>query len=157
MERWTIKSAEKAYNIENWGDGYFSINRKGHVCVHPSPHSKYSIDLRELVDDLIKRKIKPPILLRFMDVLQGRIAAINRAFKNSIEEYAYPAGYQTFFPIKVNQQRHVVEEIVKFVRLNLYNQDLFCGAQAIQWELEDLGVSPRPSLRTVKSRAPVFS
>ena len=67
MERWTIKSAEKAYNIDNWGDGYFSINRKGHVCVHPSPHSKYAIDLRTLVDDLIKRKIKPPILLRFMD------------------------------------------------------------------------------------------
>ena len=114
MERWTIKSAGKAYNIDNWGDGFFSINRKGHVCVHPSPHSKYSIDLRELVDDLIKRKIKPPILLRFMDVLQGRIAAINRAFKNSIEEYDYPAGYQTFFPIKVNQQRQVVEAITEF-------------------------------------------
>ena len=114
MERWTIKRAEKAYNIDNWGDGFFSINRKGHVCVHPSPHSKYSIDLRELVDDLIKRKIKPPILLRFMDVLQGRIAAINRAFKNSIEEYDYPAGYQTFFPIKVNQQRQVVEAITEF-------------------------------------------
>jgi arginine decarboxylase len=114
MERWTIKSAAKAYNIDNWGDGYFSINRKGHVCVHPSPHSKYAIDLRTLVDDLIKRKIKPPILLRFMDVLQGRIAGINRAFKNSIEEYDYPAGYQTFFPIKVNQQRQVVEAITEF-------------------------------------------
>jgi len=114
MERWSIKNSEKIYNIDNWGDGFFSINRKGHVCVHPSPHSKYSIDLRELVDDLIKRKIKPPILLRFMDVLQGRIAAINRAFKNSIEEYAYPAGYQTFFPIKVNQQRQVVEAITEF-------------------------------------------
>ena len=59
----------------------FPSTAKGNVCVHPSPHSKYSIDLRALVDDLIKRKIKPPILLRFMDVLQGRIAAINRAFK----------------------------------------------------------------------------
>ncbi len=114
MERWTIKSAGKAYNIDNWGDGYFSINRKGNVCVHPSPHSKYAIDLRALVDDLIKRKIKPPILLRFMDVLQGRIAGISRAFKNSIEEYDYPAGYQTFFPIKVNQQRQVVEAITEF-------------------------------------------
>ena len=55
MERWTIKSAEKAYNIDNWGDGYFSINRKGHVCVHPSPHSKYAIDLRALMDDPSRR------------------------------------------------------------------------------------------------------
>ena len=114
MERWSLKNAEKIYNIDNWGDGFFSINRKGHVCVHPSPHSKYGIDLRDLVDDLIKRKIRPPILLRFMDVLQGRIAAINRAFKYAIEEYDYPAGYQTFFPIKVNQQRQVVEAITEF-------------------------------------------
>jgi arginine decarboxylase len=114
MERWSVKSSEKIYNIDNWGDGFFSINRKGHVCVHPSPNSKYAIDLRTLVEDLIKRKIKPPILLRFMDVLQGRIAAINRAFKYAIEEYDYPAGYQTFFPIKVNQQRQVVEAITEF-------------------------------------------
>jgi arginine decarboxylase len=114
MERWTIKSAEKAYNIDNWGDGFFSINRKGHVCVHPSPHSKYSIDLRALVDDLIKRKIKPPILLRFMNVLKGRIDTINRAFNSAIEENGYTAGYQTFYPVKVNQQRQVVEAITEF-------------------------------------------
>ncbi len=114
MERWSIKKSEKAYNIDNWGDGFFSINRKGHVCVHPSPHSKYSIDLRALVDDLIKRKIKPPILIRFMNVLKGRIDAINRAFSNAIEENDYPAGYQTFYPIKVNQQRQVVEAITEF-------------------------------------------
>ena len=114
MERWSTKQAAKVYNIDNWGDGFFSINRRGHVCVHPSPHSKYSIDLRALMDDLVKRKIKPPILLRFMNVLKGRIDAINRAFDYAIEEYDYPAGYQTFFPIKVNQQRQVVEAIAEF-------------------------------------------
>ena len=114
MERWSIKNSEKLYNIDNWGDGFFSINRKGHLCVHPSPSSKYAIDLRTLVDDLIKRKIKPPILLRFMNVLKGRIDAINRAFSNAIEENDYPAGYQTFYPIKVNQQREVVEAIAEF-------------------------------------------
>ncbi|MEJ2491876.1 MAG: biosynthetic arginine decarboxylase [Desulfuromonadales bacterium] len=114
MERWSTKQAARVYNIENWGDGFFSINRRGHVCVHPSPHSKYAIDLRALMDDLIKRKIKPPILLRFMNVLKGRIDAINRAFDNAIDEYHYPAGYQTFFPIKVNQQRQVVEAITEF-------------------------------------------
>jgi arginine decarboxylase len=114
MERWSIDDSAKIYNLPNWGDDFFSINKKGHICVHPSPCSKYSIDLRVLVDDLIKRKIKPPILLRFMDVLQGRIAAINRAFKNAIAENEYPATYQTFYPIKVNQQRQVVEAIAEF-------------------------------------------
>ncbi len=114
MERWSIKDSARIYNLDNWGDDFFSINKKGNVCVHPSPSSKYAIDLRALVDDLIKRKIKPPILLRFMDVLQGRISAISRAFKYAIEEYNYPAGYQTFFPIKVNQQRQVVEAIAEF-------------------------------------------
>jgi arginine decarboxylase len=114
MKRWSIRDSAKIYNLPNWGDDFFSINKKGNMCVHPSPSSKYSIDLRALMDDLIKRNIKPPILLRFMDVLQGRIAAINRAFKNAITEYEYPAKYQTFFPIKVNQQRQVVEAIAHF-------------------------------------------
>lgn len=114
MKRWSIRDSAKIYNLPNWGEDFFSINKKGNICVHPSPSSKYAIDLRALVDDLIKRNIKPPILLRFMDVLQGRIAAINRAFKNAIAEYDYPASYQTFFPIKVNQQRQVVEAIAQF-------------------------------------------
>jgi arginine decarboxylase len=114
MERWSINDSAKIYNMPNWGADLFSINKKGNVCVHPSPNSKYSIDLRALVDDLIKRKIKTPILIRFMDVLQGRIAAINRAFKSAIAENDYPAGYQTFYPIKVNQQRQVVEAIANF-------------------------------------------
>jgi len=114
MERWSIADSAKIYNLPNWGADLFSINKKGNVCVHPSPSSKYSIDLRALVDDLIKRKIKPPILIRFMDILQGRIAAINRAFKSAIAENDYPAGYQTFYPIKVNQQRQVVEAIANF-------------------------------------------
>jgi len=127
MERWTTKESARVYNLDNWGDGFFSINRKGHVCVHPSPHSKYSIDLRSLVDDLIKRKIKPPILIRFMNVLKGRIDAINRAFDNAIEEFDYPAGYQTFYPIKVNQQRQVVEAITEFGKK--YNIGLEVGSK----------------------------
>ena len=114
MERWSINESAKAYNLNNWGADLFSINKKGNVCVHPSPNSKHSIDLRVLVDDLIKRKIKPPILLRFMNILEGRIAAINRVFKNAILQNDYPAKYQTFYPIKVNQQRQVVEAITKF-------------------------------------------
>ncbi|ACM20036.1 arginine decarboxylase, biosynthetic type [Geotalea daltonii FRC-32] len=127
MERWNINDSSKIYNLDNWGADLFSINKKGNVCVHPSPSSKSSIDLRVLVDDLIKRKIKPPILLRFMDVLQGRIASINRAFKSAISENDYPAKYQTFFPIKVNQQRQVVEAIASYGKR--YNIGLEVGSK----------------------------
>jgi len=114
MERWSINNSAKIYNLDNWGADLFSVNKKGNVCVHPSPNSKHSIDLRVLVDDLIKRKIKPPILLRFMNILEGRIATIARVFRNAIQDNDYPANYQTFYPIKVNQQRQVVEAIAKF-------------------------------------------
>jgi arginine decarboxylase len=114
MERWSINESAKIYNLNNWGADLFSINKKGNICVHPSPNSKHSIELRSLVDDLIKRKIKPPILLRFMNILEGRIASISRAFKNAIQDNNYPAKYQTFYPIKVNQQRQVVEAIANF-------------------------------------------
>jgi arginine decarboxylase len=128
MERWGINDSAKIYNLDNWGSDLFSINKKGNVCVHPSPTSKYSIDLRDLVDDLIKRKIKPPILLRFMDILEGRIAAINRAFRSAISENDYPAKYRTFYPIKVNQQRQVVEAITHFGKR--YNIGLEVGSKA---------------------------
>ena len=114
MERWSVNDSAKLYNLNNWGADLFSINKKGNICVHPSPNSKYSIELASLVDDLIKRKIKPPILLRFMNILEGRIAAISRIFKNAIQANDYPAKYQTFYPIKVNQQRQVVEAITQF-------------------------------------------
>jgi len=127
-ERWSINDSAKIYNMDNWGADLFSINKKGNVCVHPSPTSKYSIDLRALVDDLLKRKIKPPILIRFMDILEGRIAAINRAFKSAIQENDYPARYQTFYPIKVNQQRQVVEAIAHFGKR--YNIGLEVGSKA---------------------------
>lgn len=127
MERWTIADSAKIYNVNNWGADLFSINKKGNVCVHPSSNSKNSIDLRVLVDDLIKRKIKPPILLRFMDVLQGRIASINRVFRNAIAENDYPAKYQTFYPIKVNQQRQVVEAIASYGKR--YNIGLEVGSK----------------------------
>ncbi|PLY00752.1 MAG: arginine decarboxylase [Desulfuromonas sp.] len=127
MERWSIKDSARIYNMDNWGDGFFSINKKGHVCVHPSPHAKSGIDLRALMDDLVQRNIKPPILIRFMNVLKGRIDAINRAFENAIEEYEYPKRYQTFFPIKVNQQRQVVEAIAEFGKK--YNIGLEVGSK----------------------------
>ena len=126
-KRWSINDSAKIYNLDNWGDDLFSINKNGNICVHPSSNAKQSIDLRVLVDDLIKRKIKPPILLRFMDVLQRRIASIYQVFKSSIAENNYPATYQTFYPIKVNQQRQVVEAIAHFGKR--YNIGLEVGSK----------------------------
>lgn len=127
MKHWSANDSAKIYNLNNWGDNLFSINKNGNICVHPSSDSKQSIDLRVLVDDLIKRKIKPPILLRFMDVLQRRIASIYQVFKSAIAEYNYPAQYQTYYPIKVNQQRQVVEAIAKYGKR--YNIGLEVGSK----------------------------
>lgn len=127
MERWSTASSARLYNLSNWGADLFSINKKGNICLHPSSNSKNSIDLRALTEDLVKRKIKPPILLRFMDVLQGRIASINRVFRSAIAENEYPAGYQLFYPIKVNQQRQVVEAIANFGKR--YNIGLEVGSK----------------------------
>jgi arginine decarboxylase len=126
-KRWSIKDSARTYNLDNWGDDLFSINKSGNMCVHPSSNAKQSIDLCVLVDDLIKRKIKPPILLRFMDVLQRRIASIYQVFKTAIAENSYPAKYQTFYPIKVNQQRQVVEAIVRYGKR--YNIGLEVGSK----------------------------
>ena len=114
MARWTVGDSVRLYNLNNWGAGFFSVNKQGNVCVHPSPNSVHCIELTSLVDDLIKRNINPPILLRFMNILEGRIESINRAFRSAIKQNGYPANYQTFYPIKVNQQRQVVEAITNF-------------------------------------------
>jgi arginine decarboxylase len=111
---WTVADSARLYNVNNWGAGFFSVNRKGNVCVHPAPRSRTSIELAALIDDLIAQNINPPILLRFMNILEGRIESINSAFRKAIRANDYPAGYQTFYPIKVNQQRQVVEAIAGF-------------------------------------------
>ena len=127
MGKWNISDSNNLYNIDGWGSGYFTINKRGNISVHESPWSKNSIDLRNLVDDLIRRKIKPPILLRFMNILEDRIFTINKAFIDAIEENNYSAGYQTFYPIKVNQQRQLVEAIAKYGKK--YNIGLEVGSK----------------------------
>lgn len=114
METWTIQDAMDTYGVKTWGKGYFSINAKGHVVVHPFRTESPSIDIKELIDQLIARDIQTPILLRFTDILRHRIGEIHQAFKNAMTEYGYAGNYCSVYPIKVNQQRHVVEEILDF-------------------------------------------
>ncbi len=114
-EAWTIESARTLYNIEGWGIGFFDINEKGHVVVRPdSKDNERELDLFELANDLEAQGVGLPLLLRFSDILRSRIEALNEKFARAREEYAYDGGYTTVFPIKVNQQRHVIEEIVEF-------------------------------------------
>ncbi|HEV7387348.1 MAG TPA: biosynthetic arginine decarboxylase, partial [Gemmatimonadaceae bacterium] len=114
-EPWTIASAKALYNIEGWGIGYFDVNEAGHVVVRPDQErTDRELDLFELANDLEEQGVGLPLLLRFSDILRSRIESLNAKFAHAREEYGYEGGYTTVYPIKVNQQRHVVEEIVEF-------------------------------------------
>ena len=114
-EPWTIASARNLYNIEGWGIGYFDINEEGHVVVRPDrDREDRELDLFELANDLEAQGVGLPLLLRFSDILRSRIESLNERFTKARAEFGYEGGYTTVYPIKVNQQRHVVEEIVEF-------------------------------------------
>src|SRR2546421_13000820 len=114
LEKWKIIDAVETYGIRNWGKGYFGINKHGHVTVQPNKHPEESIDLKDLIDQLQARGIQLPILCRFTDILRHRVGEIHNAFQNAIREFDYQGQYCCVYPIKVNQQRHVVEEILDF-------------------------------------------
>lgn len=127
MENWTTQDSIDCYNIKNWGKDYFSVNEKGHVTVHPDKRPDHSIDLKELVDQLQTRGIQLPILIRFTDILKHRLGEIHDAFGAAITEFEYNGQYSCVYPIKVNQQRHVVEEILDFG--SVYNFGLEAGSK----------------------------
>jgi arginine decarboxylase len=115
VEPWTVGSARALYNIEGWGIGFFDINDAGHVVVRPDREkTDRELDLFELANDLEEQGVGLPLLLRFSDILRTRIESLNQKFAHAREEYGFSGGYTTVYPIKVNQQRHVVEEIVEF-------------------------------------------
>ena len=113
-ERWTAQSASDFYDVASWGKGYFSVGDNGHVRVHPEKDPARSIDLKQLVDTLVLRGINLPILIRFADILKHRLGEIHSAFQTAINEHKYQGGYCCVYPIKVNQQRQVVEEVLEF-------------------------------------------
>jgi len=115
-ERWTITDAQELYDVAAWGKGYFSIGENGNVFVHPTKEVNRNIDLKQLVDRLELRGISLPILIRFGEILKHRLGEIHQAFDNSMREHGYLGGYCCVFPIKVNQQRQVVEEVFQYGR-----------------------------------------
>ena len=114
MDQWKLQDALEMYEVRHWGKGYFGINERGHVTVHSDKRPEQAIDLKDLVDQLQERGIQLPILLRFTDILRHRVGEIHEAFKTAINEFGYEGKYCCVYPIKVNQQRHVVEEILDF-------------------------------------------
>ena len=111
MRKWRIEDSEELYNITGWGTSYFGINDKGHVVVTPRKDG-VEVDLKELVDELQLRDVAAPMLVRFPDILDNRIEKIANCFKQASDEYGYKAQNFIIYPIKVNQMRPVVEEII---------------------------------------------
>ncbi len=109
---WTVQDSAELYGLERWGDPYFSINLRGHVSVQPRGERGGSLDLMELVQGLQGRNLNLPLLIRFDDILEDRIESLHAAFERAITRYGYSGRYQGVFPVKCNQQRHVVEELV---------------------------------------------
>jgi arginine decarboxylase len=113
---WTVTDASELYEVERWGKGYFSVAPNGHLRVHATKDPERSIDLKQLVDHLQLRGIGLPILIRFRDILRQRLADIAAAFQSAMAQHQYDARYFCVYPIKVNQQRQVVEEVLDFGR-----------------------------------------
>jgi arginine decarboxylase len=114
LERWSVADATELYEVNRWGNGYFSINGDGHVCVHPTKDQQRSIDLKQLIDSLQMRGIDLPILIRCADILKHRLGEVHGAFQTAMTESKYQGQYCCVYPIKVNQQRQVVEEVLEF-------------------------------------------
>jgi arginine decarboxylase len=115
-EIFTVNDATELYELDRWGKGYFSISKDGHVLAHPTKDPARAIDLKQLTDHLQLRGIALPVLLRFPDILRHRLGDIHNAFKAAINQHSYEGRYICVYPIKVNQQRHVVEEVLDFGR-----------------------------------------
>ena len=111
-EGWSIQDSAELYGLERWGEPYFSINSRGHISVQPQGERGGSLDLHDLVEELRSRNLSLPLLIRFDDILEDRLERLHSAFERAIAQYGYKGRYQGVFPVKCNQQRHVVEELV---------------------------------------------
>ncbi len=115
-DRWTTAEAAELYDVASWGKGYFSVGKNGHLWVHPDKDPNRGLDLKELVDNLQLRGISLPILIRFGEILKHRLGEMHQAFAHAIAEHGYKNNYCCVYPIKVNQQRQVVEEVFEYGR-----------------------------------------
>lgn len=113
---WSIDDSVDCYRLDRWGCGYFSVAENGNLLVHPGTGPSESVDLKQLVDRLRQRDLRPPVLIRFNGILRDRLRELSDCFKRAIDEHEYQGRYRCVFPIKVNQQRDVVEKIIQYGR-----------------------------------------
>ena len=118
-EIWSIEQSTDTYAINNWGDGYFSINAHGHVCVKPTSNKEIELDLYEIAQSLKDKNLSLPVLVRFTDILKDRVTRLADAFEKACVSHNYRGQYTPVYPIKVNQQRQVVEGILSAEKIGL--------------------------------------
>jgi arginine decarboxylase len=137
--RWTAADSMDLYNIRGWGNDYFSVNGRGHLAVHPGGSGSPAIDLKDLVDEVRQRGIGLPLLIRFSEIIKARVVELNEAFGRAMAEYGYQNVYRGVYPIKVNQDRYLVERLVTYGRP--YHFGLEAGSKpellAVMAQLED--------------------
>lgn len=114
LEAWNPKKSAGLYNVNGWSEGFFGINDKGNVIVTPKGPNGPQLDLLELVNDLVDRGLRAPLWIRFPDILESRVKIIAQSFQNAFQTFGYKGRYRGVYPIKVNQQRHLVEALVRY-------------------------------------------
>jgi arginine decarboxylase len=129
MERWTVEDSTELYQIREWGSGYFSISEKGDVVVTPLRDRKdVSVNLPEIISGIRARGYDMPMLLRFEDILDSQIIQIHESFRSAIAKFDYKGEFKGVYPIKVNQQKQVIETITRIGKL--YHHGLEAGSKA---------------------------
>jgi arginine decarboxylase len=114
LDLWSVKKSASLYNIAGWSNGFFNINEAGHTTVTPKGINGPSLDLYDLVNDLVDRGLRAPLWIRFPDIVESRVKTLAESFHNAFGTFNYKGKYRGVYPIKVNQQRHLVEAMVKF-------------------------------------------
>jgi len=113
IKNFTVQDAMAMYGVKEWGYGFFGINSKGHLVVHPTRDENLSCDVHEIIQHLRKKGVNTPLVLRFPQILAARVTELNEAFHKAMKEYDYAGGYQGVYPVKCNQIKEVVDQIVK--------------------------------------------
>ena len=114
MRKWRAEDSSELYNVHGWGVSYFGVNEAGNVTVQPRKNKGPEIDLKQVIDEVVARDVSLPVLLRFPDILDDRIEKIALCFDKAGADYGYNGQYYSVYPIKVNPQRPVVEELVRY-------------------------------------------
>ena len=145
MKNNTLDEVIQTYGVENWGAGYFEVNRKGHLAVRPAEGDPRSVDVKELVDDLVDgRRLQLPILLRFPQILTNQLKKVQRSFQDASREFGYAGGHFGVYPMKVNPRREVVEEFLR--EGSKYNFGVECGSKAELYAALSLDQTPESLL-----------